>query len=74
MGKISDWNGKTVIVTGASTGVGKGLCFELASRGAIVYVTARTKEKGQTVADEINYLKIHVKDQNKKLEESVRTN
>ena len=53
MGKISDWNGKTVIVTGASSGVGKSLCFELASRGAIVYVTARTKEKGQAVADKI---------------------
>lgn len=53
MGKVTDWKGKTVIVTGASTGVGKGLCFELASRGAIVYATARTKEKGQSVADEI---------------------
>lgn len=53
MEKISDWNGKTVIVTGASTGVGKGLCFELASRGALVYATARTKEKAQSVVDEI---------------------
>lgn len=51
--KMNDWNEKTVIVTGASTGVGKSLCFELASRGAIVYVTARTKEKSQPVVDEI---------------------
>jgi short-subunit dehydrogenase len=53
MEKIKDWNGKTVIVTGASTGVGKSLCFELASRGAIVYVTARTKEKAQPISDDI---------------------
>ena len=50
---IKDWNGKTVIVTGAGTGVGKALCHDLASRGAIVYVTARSMEKSQPVADEI---------------------
>jgi len=50
---IKDWNDKTVVVTGAGTGVGKALCHELASRGAIVYVTARSLEKSQPVADEI---------------------
>lgn len=52
--RIKDWSGKTVIITGAATGVGKGLCKELAARGAIVYVTARSIEKCQPVADEIN--------------------
>jgi len=50
---IKDWNGKTVIITGAGTGVGKVMCHELASRGAIVYVTARSMEKSRPVADEI---------------------
>lgn len=50
---IKDWNGKTVIVTGAGTGVGKAMCHELASRGAIIYVTARSMEKSQPVVDEI---------------------
>lgn len=53
MGKINDWTGRTVIVTGAGSGVGKSLCHELASKGAIVYVTARTKEKSKPVADAI---------------------
>lgn len=54
--KIKDWNGKTVIVTGAGTGVGKGLCIDLASRGAIVYATARSMDKCQPVVDEITAL------------------
>ena len=48
-----DWNEKTVVVTGAGTGVGKMVSHELARRGAIVYVTARSLEKAQPVADEI---------------------
>lgn len=48
-----DWKGKTVIVTGAGTGVGKALCHELAARGAIVYVTARSMEKCEPVVAEI---------------------
>lgn len=48
-----DWQRKTVIVTGAGTGVGRALCHELASRGAIVYVTARSLEKCAPVAGEI---------------------
>jgi short-subunit dehydrogenase len=50
---IKDWRDKTVIVTGAGTGVGKAMCHELASRGAIVYVTARSMDKCRPVADEI---------------------
>ncbi len=51
--KIKDWNGKTVIVTGAGTGVGKALCHDMAARGAIVYVTTRSIQRSQLVADEI---------------------
>jgi NAD(P)-dependent dehydrogenase (short-subunit alcohol dehydrogenase family) len=35
-------NGKVVVVTGASRGVGKGIALELAAAGATVYVTGRT--------------------------------
>jgi short-subunit dehydrogenase len=51
---MNDWKDKIVIVTGAGTGVGEAMCHELASRGAIVYVTARSLEKCQPVADQIN--------------------
>ena len=35
-----EWKGKSVIITGAATGIGRAISNELASRGAIVYVTA----------------------------------
>lgn len=44
------WKGRTVIVTGAGTGVGRALAGELAARGAIVYVTARSLDKCEPVA------------------------
>ncbi|MFZ1863239.1 MAG: SDR family oxidoreductase [Polyangiales bacterium] len=50
---MKHWNDKTVIVTGAGTGVGRAVAMELARRGAIVYATARTLEKAQPVADEL---------------------
>lgn len=41
--------GKVALVTGASRGVGKGVVLELAEAGAIVYLTGRTVEEGQSV-------------------------
>jgi NAD(P)-dependent dehydrogenase (short-subunit alcohol dehydrogenase family) len=51
-----------VVVTGASRGAGKGIALALASSGATVYVTGRTRNEGdaplpgtvQATADEIN--------------------
>jgi short-subunit dehydrogenase len=45
--------GKVAIVTGASSGIGKALAFELAGRGAHVVLAARNIEKLEAIADEI---------------------
>jgi len=46
MGKI-DFSGKTVLVTGASTGIGKALAYEFASRGANMALGALPQEQSQ---------------------------
>jgi NAD(P)-dependent dehydrogenase (short-subunit alcohol dehydrogenase family) len=37
----SDWNGKVILLTGASSGIGEGLALELARRGAVLGLLAR---------------------------------
>lgn len=41
---MSYWTNKVVMITGASSGIGKGLALELASRGAHLGLLARRKE------------------------------
>eukprot|EP01049_Picozoa_sp_SAG25_P002642 SAG25_NODE_141_length_14084_cov_356.219148_4_plen_353_part_00 len=43
---IPDQSGKRVLVTGATTGIGKVMAIELARRGAHVFVGARTEAQG----------------------------
>ncbi len=43
--------GKTVVVTGGSGGIGRGLVLEFAREGANVVIATRDVEKGQEVAD-----------------------
>ncbi len=46
--------GKTILVTGATDGIGKQTAFELARQGAKVLVHGRDKARGAKVLDEIN--------------------
>ena len=48
-----DLVGKVVLVTGASSGIGKALAMDVASRGAKVVVAARRLQRLQAVVDEI---------------------
>lgn len=46
--------GKVVVITGASSGIGAGLAHRLARAGATVVVTARSIEKLQDLVEDIN--------------------
>jgi short-subunit dehydrogenase len=48
-----DWKDKVVLVTGASSGIGRALAVELGKRGARVALTARRAEELSNVADEV---------------------
>ncbi|KAH7878932.1 uncharacterized protein C8R40DRAFT_1158869 [Lentinula edodes] len=50
---IPDPHGKVVIVTGGNSGIGKETVTVLASKGARVYLAARTKEKYEQAMNEI---------------------
>lgn len=46
-------NGKTVIITGGNTGIGKETALDLAKRKARVILACRNDDRGQTAAEEI---------------------
>jgi len=50
MGKLS---GKTALITGASSGIGKACAFALAAEGADLILTARRMERLQQIADRL---------------------
>ena len=49
-----DINGKTVIITGASRGIGKQIAIDLGRRGANVVVAARTVQPHRRLTGTIN--------------------
>ncbi|HVF22828.1 MAG TPA: SDR family NAD(P)-dependent oxidoreductase [Pyrinomonadaceae bacterium] len=48
-----NWNNKTVFITGASSGIGKGLALEIAARGGRLGLLARREDVLKEIVDEI---------------------
>ena len=46
-------DGKTIVITGANTGIGKETALDLSRRGAKIVMLCRNVEKGETAADEV---------------------
>uniref|UniRef100_A0A8C7WX91 Dehydrogenase/reductase (SDR family) member 13b.1 n=1 Tax=Oryzias sinensis TaxID=183150 RepID=A0A8C7WX91_9TELE len=46
-------NGKTAIVTGSNTGIGKATAIELAKRGARVILACRSKQRGEAALEDV---------------------
>ena len=57
---MKDISGKKVLITGGSSGIGRATAEELISKGAIVSITGRNKEKLERVASEISAIPIHL--------------
>jgi short-subunit dehydrogenase len=51
--KMGYWANKVVVITGASSGIGKGMALEIASRGASVGLVARREELLSELVSEI---------------------
>jgi NADP-dependent 3-hydroxy acid dehydrogenase YdfG len=56
MAEAKALSGRTAIVTGASSGIGRAIAFRLAEAGAHVFITARTKSSLDEVAGEADRL------------------
>jgi NAD(P)-dependent dehydrogenase (short-subunit alcohol dehydrogenase family) len=50
---VTDLDGRTFLITGGNTGIGKETARALASRGARVHIACRSQDKGRKAIDEI---------------------
>ena len=50
---MDTYQNKIVLVTGASTGIGRAMAIDLAAKGAELILTARSKEQLDALAQEI---------------------
>jgi short-subunit dehydrogenase len=53
--KAGYFNGKVVWVTGASSGIGEALCYELSQHGALLIMSARSEEKMETIRQNLKF-------------------
>ena len=51
---MKSFKGATVLVTGASSGIGEAFCRNLANRGADLILTARSEDKLHQIARELS--------------------
>ena len=50
---FSSMKGRSVLVTGGSRGIGKGIAAAFAAEGAQVVITGRDREAGESTASEL---------------------
>jgi len=50
---MGDMNGRTVLITGANTGIGRATAVDLGARGATLFLACRSEAKAQPVIDQI---------------------
>ncbi|WP_455584536.1 SDR family NAD(P)-dependent oxidoreductase [Bacteroides sp.] len=51
--------GKTILVTGASSGIGRAVAIECSKMGAIVYITARNKKRLEETLEQMEQPELH---------------
>ena len=55
------FDGKTVLVTGGTSGIGRAVCIRAGLEGAKVVVAGRSEERGRSVVDREERRKGHIR-------------